>query len=349
MSRFRWAIVGLGRHTRRFVGPAIAASESGVLAAVCSSSPDAARIASAWGEPAVYDSLDDLLADPGVDGVFLVSPNNVHQEQVISAAAAGKHILCEKPLANSPAAGQQMVEACAKAGVRLGTGFHLRHNIIHQRVREIVAAGRIGEITFVSARYAHASAPVQAPAQASAEASAQADASAPAAWRQDPEQAGGGAFIGTGVHAIDLLRFTTGCEVTQVAAAADSDSPYGEQNMLVSARLSNGAIASIHGGNLPYPANELVINGTEGTLRCTGSVGNYGGGRLEIITAAGEETDRVERHDPYIRQCDDFVARVRAGIEPSASGTDGLRCAEVTDAIYASARSGTLTSIKASS
>jgi 1,5-anhydro-D-fructose reductase (1,5-anhydro-D-mannitol-forming) len=333
-SPFRWGIVGIGRHTRRFIGPAIAESALGVLAAVCSSHPEeAALVTRAWGQPTVYGSLDSLLADPGIDAVFLVSPNHLHKDQVTRAAAAGKHVLCEKPLATTPADAQDMVDACAKAGVRLGTGFHLRHNVVHQRARDIVARGELGEIRFVSARYAHASAGTGGP---------------PPAWRRDPGQAGGGAFIGTGVHAIDLLRFITGCEITGLTAVGDDHGVrYAEQNMLVTARLSNGAIASIHGGNLPYPANELVISGTVGTLRCTGSIGNYGGGRLEFMSAAGEQADQLDRDDPYRRQCDDFVTRVRAGAEPDASGVDGLRCAEVTDAIYASARSGALTAVAA--
>jgi 1,5-anhydro-D-fructose reductase (1,5-anhydro-D-mannitol-forming) len=334
VAPFRWAIVGIGRHTRRFIGPAIAESALGVLAAVCSSHPDeAARVARDWGQPTIYGSLDRLLADPGIDAVFLVSPNHLHKEQVARAAGAGKHVLCEKPLATSPADAQDMVDACAKAGVRLGTGFHLRHNLVHQRAQEIVARGELGEITFVSARYAHASAGTGGP---------------PPAWRRDPGQAGGGGFIGTGVHAIDLLRYVTGCEVTQLAAAGDGRGvAYGEQNLLVSANLGNGAVATIHGGNLPYPANELVVSGTAGTLRCTGSIGNYGGGRLELISAAGEQAQQLDRDNPYVRQCDDFAARVRAGAEPNASGVDGLRCAEVTDAIYASVRSGVLTTVAA--
>ncbi len=333
---FRWAIVGIGRHTRRFVGPAIAESRLGVVAAVCSSRPDEAAEASRdWGQPAVYSCYDDLLAYPGADALFLVSPNHLHKDQVLRAAAAGKHVLCEKPLGNTPADCEEMVEACAKAGVRLGVGFHLRHNIVHEHARAIVASGQLGGIKFVSARYAHAT-------------GGTAPAGPPPAWRRDPGQAGGGSFIGTGVHAIDLLRYVTGAEVTAVAVAADDNGiPFGEQNLLASAKLSNGAIASIHGGNLPYPANELVISGTAGTLRCSGSIGNYGGGLLEVITEPGEQSQQVERHNVYVRECDDFVTRVRAGEEPSASGVDGLRCAEVTDAIYASARTGALTSIPA--
>jgi 1,5-anhydro-D-fructose reductase (1,5-anhydro-D-mannitol-forming) len=332
----RWAIAGIGRHTRRFIGPAIAASRLGVLAAVCSSRPDeAAEVSRDWGQPAVYTSYDELLESPGVDALFLVSPNNLHKDQVAAAAAAGKHVLCEKPLANTPADCQEMVAVCAKAGVALGVGFHLRHNIVHERAREIAASGELGEIKFVSARYAHAT-------------GGSAPAGPPPAWRRDPGRAGGGSFIGTGVHAIDLLRYVTGAEVAAVTVAADDNGiVYGEQNLLASANLSNGAIASIHGGNLPYPANELVICGTTGTVRCSGSVGNHGGGLLELITAGGEQVQEVERHNVYVRECDDFVARVRAGTEPNANGVDGLRCAEVTEAIYASARTGVLTTIPA--
>jgi 1,5-anhydro-D-fructose reductase (1,5-anhydro-D-mannitol-forming) len=329
---FRWALVGLGRHARRYLGPAIAASRLGVLAAVCSRDPEqAARTARAWGEPAVYRRLDDLLEDGAVAGVILVSPNHLHKEQVLRAAAAGKHVLCEKPLATSAADCREMIAACRRAGVRLGTGFHLRHNIVHEKAREAVADGQLGEITYASARYGHATAGSPGPAPA---------------WRLDPGQIGGGAFMGTGVHAVDLLRFVTGGEIAQVTAVRDGpgEGP-GEQNMLVAARLGNGAVASIHGGNLPYPANELVVCGTAGTLRCTGSIGNAGGGLLEIVTVAGAQPHRVAGHDVYARQCDDFVTRVRAGTDPDASGTDGLRCAEVTDAAYASAQTGMLTSV----
>jgi predicted dehydrogenase len=331
---FGWAILGLGRHSRRYVAPAIAGSSLGVLAAVCSRDPEeAAHTARAWGEPAIYSSLDDLLHDPLVAGVFIVSPNHLHREQVLRVAAAGKHVLCEKPLANNAADAAEMVAACRRAGVRLGVGFHLRHNLAHELARAAVADGQLGEVRFASARYAHASA---------------GQAGQPPAWRRSREQAGGGAFMGTGVHAVDLLRFVTSSEIIQLAAVRDiHNGPHGEQNMLVSARLSNGAVASVHGGNLPYPENELVVSGTAGTLRCRGSIGNQGGGRLEIITAAGEEARQVERHDVYLRQCDDFVARLREGRDPDASGVDGLRCAEVTDAVYASARTGTLTSVSA--
>lgn len=346
---FGWAIVGLGRHSRRFVGPAIAASKLGALAAVYSRDPDeAARTASAWGEPAIYSRLDDLLDDPAVDGVFLVSPNHLHREQVLRVAAAGRHVLCEKPLATNAADAREMVAACRQAGARLGVGFHLRHNLAHELARDAVTGGQLGEIRFASVRYAHASAGRSGNGEGARGGGRGAEGPVPA-WRLDPDQAGGGAFMGTGVHAVDLLRFVTACEITGVAAIRDGqDGPHSEQSMLASAYLSNRAVASIHGGNLSYPANELVVSGTAGTLRCTGSIGNHGGGVLEIITAAGEQSHPVEHHNVYVRQCDDFVTRLRAGIDPDASGVDGLRCAEVTDAMYASARTSTLTSVMAS-
>ena len=126
---FGWGVVGLGRHTRRYIGPAISASAGGYLAAVCTSDPVAARdVTGPWGKPRLHERLAGLLADPAVDGVFLVSPNHVHREQVVAAATAGKHVLCEKPLGTTSADCQAMIRACRDAGVALGVGYHLRHN-----------------------------------------------------------------------------------------------------------------------------------------------------------------------------------------------------------------------------
>ena len=326
---FGWGVVGLGRHTRRYVGSAIAASASGYLAAVCTSDPAAASdIVAPWGRPSLYGQLADLLADPAVDGVFLVSPNHVHREQVLAAAAAGKHVLCEKPLATTAADGQAMVLACRDAGVALGVGYHLRHNAVHVEARRLVAAGALGDLRYSEVRYAHAT--------------AGAAGSPPSPWRRDPAKTGGGAFMGTGVHAVDLLRFLTGREVTSVAARRDANADGGVEQLLAAVLdLDDGSIATVLGGNLPRPLNEVVISGTKGTLRCTGSVGNHGGGVLELRVGDADETITIAAHDVYLRECDAFVESVLAGRDPDASGTDGLWTARIVDALYRSAASGT--------
>lgn len=338
-KRFRWAVVGVGRHSRLYVIPAIAASRLGEVAALVTSQPDSARrFASAWGAPRIYGSYEDLLADADIDGVFLVSPNDAHRQQVLAAARAGKHILCEKPLATAVDDAEEMVRACLDAGVKLGTGFHLRHNLVHRRSRDLICEGRIGEIRFASVRYAHRTAP-----RASATVSTPGTSEIPpvAAWRRDPAITGGGAFVGTGSHAIDILRFLTGQDLLDVQARADADA-MGEHNLVAIGRMTGGAIGTVHGGDLPFPVNESVISGTLGSLICRGSVGNVGEGSVTLISADGEESWSPPAHNVYVGESDAFVQAVRSGAEADASGLDGLRCQEVIQAVYESVRTGRL-------
>jgi 1,5-anhydro-D-fructose reductase (1,5-anhydro-D-mannitol-forming) len=337
--RFRWAVVGVGRHSRLYVIPALAASERGELAALVTSRPESAqRFAAQWGAPRTYETYGDALADREIDGVFLVTPNDAHRQEVLAAAEAGKHVLCEKPLATSVEDAEEMVRACREAGVVLGTGFHLRHNLVHRRARDLIAEGRIGEVRFASVRYAHRTAP-----RAVADVAVPTAAEIPsvATWRKNPAVTGGGAFVGTGSHAIDILRFLTGEDLLDVRVCADADGMH-EHNLVLAGRMTGGVIGTVHGGDLPFPVNETVVSGSLGSVVCRGSVGNHGEGTVTLITAAGEKTWTPPIHNVYVRECDAFVQAVEAGTEADASGLDGLRCQEVIQAIYESVSSNRL-------
>jgi len=330
--RFRWAVAGVGRHTRQYLLPAIAESARGELAALVTSDPEsAARFAEPWGRPRIHTALADALADPDIDGVMLATPNHVHRDQVLAAAHAGKHVLCEKPLATTTADAAEMVRVCQQNGVTLGTGFHLRHNLVHRTARDMIRAGRIGQIRFGSVRYSHRTAP-----QPMGVSTARADIPPVAQWRRDPAIAGGGAFVSTGSHAIDLLRFLTDAEILDVQARGDG-APLQESTLGFVGSLDNGAVAMIHAGELSFPENETTISGTEGTVVCRGSVGNLGQGTLTLTTAAGIETFTPAPHNVYVAQCDAFVHAVAGGFDADASGIDGLRAQEVIDAAYTSA------------
>jgi len=333
-------VAGVGRHTRQYLIPAIAASDEGELAALITSNSDsAARFAEPWGTPQIYATLDDALTTASIDGILLSTPNHVHREQVLAAAAVGIHVLCEKPLATTLEDAAEMVRACRDAGVTLGTGFHLRHNLVHRRARDLIREGRIGDIRFASVRYAHRTAPHPPTA-----ATPRRDIPPVAPWRRDPSISGGGAFVSTGSHAIDLLRFLTGAEVVDVHARGDAVTP-AEVNLAFVAGLTGDAIAVVQAGEIAFPENETTISGTKGTIVCRGSVGNAGTGTLALITAAGEETFAPALHDVYVGECDSFVRAVRDGRPADASGLDGLRAQEVIDAVYTSAERGTRVSV----
>jgi 1,5-anhydro-D-fructose reductase (1,5-anhydro-D-mannitol-forming) len=287
------------------------------------------------GCPSAYNSLDALLDDPQVDAVYISSPNQVHKEHVLQAARAGKHVLCEKPLALSVSDCQIMIEACRHAGIKLGVGFHLRHNPIHGLAKELFASGAIGKLLFGEVQYMHVTADEEGVRKSPA-------------WRMEPTLAGGGSFMGTGVHAVDLLRFILEKEITHVFALTDDGwSASGLERLIqVSLLLEGHLVGSVSSGTMKYPMNRLVLYGTSATLYCSGSIGNYGGGRLELISDKGVQTTNVEVCDVYEREVDAFADSVKRGIEPEGSGCDGLRMAEVTAGVYESLRTQSLIALR---
>lgn len=286
------------------------------------------------GSPSVYNDLDALLGDERINGVFICSPNFVHKEQVLLAAQAGKHILCEKPLAANVEDCLEMIEACSRTGIRLGVGFHLRHNPTHILAKEMIASGAIGELLFAEVQYMHVTAGEEKTQQV-------------AGWRKDPNSAGGGSFMGTGPHAIDLLRFVLGREITHVFAVADAswDVSGFEHIIQASLLMTDHRVASLSAGGLRYPSNQLVLYGTLATLRCSGSIGYTDSGRLELISEKGMIQKEFQKCDVYVTEIDSFIESVQAGVEPNASGYDGLQVAKVTSGVYESLRSRSLVAL----
>ncbi len=327
-QRLGWALVGIGHHADKFVAPAFGKARTAELVAVFSRDAERGRaFAEKHGAARAYDSLAALLEDPRVDAVFLCSPNHVHKEQVLLCAAAGKPALCEKPLSASVEECRDMVDTCKRAGVKLGVGFHLRHNPVHTKLRDLVADGAIGDLTFAEVHYFHVTAGSEAKRELPA-------------WRRDPAIAGGGRFQGTGLHAVDLLRFVTGREIAELTAFADAGwGATGYEKLITAAvRLGGDVLASLSSGPMRYPFNALTVYGSTGTLRATGSVGNYGGGRLEHVTDRGTEAVDFGPTDVYADQLDAFADAIRRDAEPSASGIDGLKNAQISASVYRSLR-----------
>lgn len=325
-TSLRWGIVGLGRHARRFMAPAMGKCASGTLAAVCSRDLERAQLfAREFGCESFFDSLDDLLASGKVDAMYVGSPNHVHKPQVLKIAGAGVHVLCDKPLANTVEDCTAMVDACKSAGVKLGVGFHLRHNPVHNRVREKVLSGALGDLRLAEIQYMHVITESEAKGNLPG-------------WRRDPLKYGGGEFIGTGVHAIDLLRYVTDREIERISALGDGGwYETGFEMMIQTAMtLQGGVPAALSAGGMKYPSNEFTLYGTEATLRCSGSLGYHGGGKIEIVSKDGSRTEAVDQCDPYVIELDAFFNSVQENSEPNASGIDGLRACEATTAVYES-------------
>jgi 1,5-anhydro-D-fructose reductase (1,5-anhydro-D-mannitol-forming) len=324
-----WGIVGLGRIAGSQIAPAIAASETGTLVSVVSRDQErAARFAAAHGaangaepgaEPGAVRALDDyakMLGDPAVEAVYIATPNALHSDQVIAAARAGKHVLCDKPLALTTDSARRCVAECQAAGVRLGITFQTRYHDGLADIATLVRGGGIGTVV-------------------AAEVTMGAGRNLPRGWRTDPGLAGLGTLNNVGVHAFDLLRYLLGSEVIEVVALTGSEPGYQvDTTALVLLRFANAAIGYVNANqSVPHSRDDIVLYGTRGRVLARNLSRPGRDGVLSLTTADGERESPAGSHDAYRRVIDAFADAVRHGRDPSPSGEDGVRSVELTTAI----------------
>jgi 1,5-anhydro-D-fructose reductase (1,5-anhydro-D-mannitol-forming) len=317
-----WGIVGLGRIAGGEIAPAIAASTSSTLLSVVSRDQVRAEaFARDHGAASALDDYAKMLADPAVEAVYIATPNALHAEQVIAAARAGKHVLCDKPLAVSVADAQRCVAECRSAGVRLGITFQTRQ---HDGMAEAAALVRDNAIGRVVA----------------AEAQMGTGGRLPAGWRTDPALAGLGTLNNVGVHALDILRYLLGSEVAEVAAMVDSEPGFAvDTTALVLLRFRNGTLAQVNVNQAArYPRDDIVLYGSEGRVLWRNLSRPGRDGTLTFITRDGEREVQAASRHAYQRTIEAFADAVASGRDPSPSGEDGLRSVELTAAIADSIR-----------
>jgi 1,5-anhydro-D-fructose reductase (1,5-anhydro-D-mannitol-forming) len=330
---FAWGIVGIGNHPNLFMAPAIGNAKGSRLAAVCSRDQERAEeFAARHNAAAAYATYDQLLRDPNVNGVYVASPNFLHCEHVVKAAEAGKHVLCEKPMALSVEDGERMVEAADRAGVTLSVGFHLRHHPAHQEMRRRITLGEAGKLVTVQAMWSigKRGLPIMEPREGLR------------GWWNDPELVGGGGLFGTGVHTIDLVRFILGDEVAEVFAFTDQG-PEQPLDLVadVLLRLRGGATASVKASRIiPDSQNDFVVYGNSERLAARDTASTALQGTLEVASESGFEITSYTKGDLFVSQVEDFVEAIDQKRPPLASGVDGLRNLQVHLGVYEAARTG---------
>ena len=245
----RWGVVGLGWVATDFVAPGIVKSPGSELTACLGSTPEKTRaFAGKFSVPRQHADLDGLVNDPEVDAVYIALPNAMHHAAVLKVAAAGKHILCEKPFAMKTAQAREMVDACRKAGIVLRIAHQIRLDAAVVRAREIVRSGRLGRLAEVSLERASG-------------------LGSRVSWRNDFEQ--GGVIYDVGVHLLDLIQYVTGQRFVEVSAFTHPDrrERKPDDTMTVLGRLEGDchalAKATREVGNAE---NNLLIEGSEATL-----------------------------------------------------------------------------------
>jgi 1,5-anhydro-D-fructose reductase (1,5-anhydro-D-mannitol-forming) len=332
----RWGLIGASTIAHEWMIDAIRAQPGNAVAAVLSG--DRARgeaYAAKHGIAKSCTSLDALLADPGIDAVYISTTNELHATQAIAAANAGKHVLCEKPLAMTLDDAHAIVDACRRAGVVLGTNHHLRNAATHLTLRQLVRDGAIGRPLY--ARVFHA---VHLPEHLQG-------------WRIAQPSAGAGVILDITVHDVDTLRFILDAEPVEAVAMTPPPSLASEgvdDGVMAVLRFDNDVLVQLHDAfTVAYAGTGIEIHGTAGSLIGRDVMTQRPVGEVIVRDATGERTVPVVHHNLYERSLARFNAAVMSrGVEqPAATGEDGVRSLAAALAVRQAVRSGERTRVQA--
>lgn len=317
MSRqIRWGILGYARIARLQVIPAIQASGNGRVHALASR--DAAKLAEAHAqvpELTGHASYNALLADPQVDAVYIPLPNALHRQWVIAALDAGKHVLCEKPLALNADEAREMQEVARGAGRLLMEAFMYRYTDRTRQLQAVLASGALGEIRHVNASFRFL-------------------LDRPGTIKMQPEL-GGGALYDVGVYPLNLLGLISkGALPVSVHAEAQFDQGV-DVNASVLLRYESGLLATLHCGFNAFGQMGAEIVGSQGRLTIPDPFLGEAG-ELILSTAQGSRSLPVAATERYTEQVRDFAAAILEERAPLLGLDESIRNLEVLDMIRAS-------------
>lgn len=315
----RWGILGCARIARRGLIPGIRASRTGVLQALASRD---SSVAAAWAAefkvPRAYGSYEEVLKDPEVDAVYIPLPNELHKPWLEAAADAGKHILCEKPLALNAAEARAMVAYCRERGVLLMEAFMWRHQPRTAALARLVAGGTIGSLRLVRSSFSF---PID-----------------PGDWRLDSAR-GGGALWDVGCYGVSTARLFAGAEPETIHAVAHLAPSGVDLSLAAALRFPNGVLGLIDCSfEQPFRCvYELV--GSDGVIEVPDA---YLPPARPVARLAKE--GRVEElvfdgADQYGGMVDAFAQALAAGGRLDPPAEDGVAQMEALDAIWTAARS----------
>lgn len=328
MRKIRFAVVGCGQIARERMIPAIINSKKAEIVAVVDIDEKAARnIANLNNIPHHYSSLTDALDKDLIDAVYVSTPNFLHCDITMKAAAAGKHVLCEKPMATNLDDGKRMVESCKKNGVKFMPAYMSRFSEASTKAKRLIVEGAIGKPVIVKSEFAFVM-----------------SYAGRGDWRLDPEKAGGGCLFDVGVYPIDFVDFLLDDRIVEIMAISGNirfNYPV-EDTLIASFKLSSGAMGDFVCGYSAKIPSTFEVYGTDGNLILKMPFQQNAAVKLEL-----NRKDRKEDHHMgldaapftcYQREVDYFCECIEQNNEPVPNGEVGLYAMQVIEAIYKSAK-----------
>ena len=328
MEAVRWGVLGVARIATEKVIPAMRAGAHGRIDAIASR--DAARAAAAAAElgiPRGHGSYEALLDDPGIDAIYNPLPNHLHVPWTIRAMEAGKHVLCEKPVALTAAEAESLIAARERTGRQVQEAFMVRHHPQWLRVRELIRAGRLGRVRAVQGSFAY-------------------DNPDPRNIRNRRETGGGGLYD-IGCYPTVVSRFVFGDEPLRAAVLAEHDPAFGTDRLASAVLAFPQGQASFVCSTQVARHQSLVILGTEAWLRVEFPFVMEPSRPCRLFIGSGDfpgpvpdEAIEIPPVDQYACQGDAVSACLREGRPVPWPIEDAVANMRVLDALSASARKG---------
>jgi 1,5-anhydro-D-fructose reductase (1,5-anhydro-D-mannitol-forming) len=332
MKNLRWGLIGASTIGRERVIDAIRQTGGEIASVFSTDFQRGAAYAKEFGISKSTTELGDLLSSP-VDAVYIATTNDLHHDQCIAAARAGKHILCEKPLATSLADAIDMVKACKSANVVLATNHHLRGAATHRAMRDAIKFGKIGRplaIRVVHAGYL----PVHLQG-----------------WRLTNPTAGAGAILDLTVHDADLMRFIIDDDAASVSATVQNSGMAiaGVEDAAMGViTFRSGILGQFHDGfTTKYVQTSVEVHGDAGSLVATNCMTQAPIGEVLLRTAGGETKLQLQQENLYVRTINAFKSAIASDGRPLATGEDGVASLAIAVAALESARTHSVVNIPA--
>lgn len=340
---WKWGVIGAGGIAdRRTMPEGIVPSDRCELVALMDVDGNRlGEVARKYGVSRTTTDVAELLSWDDVQVVYIGTPVCLHPEHAIAAAEAGKHVLCEKPLAITAAECRRITGAAEANGVKLAVGYMMRFHALHRRLKEMIETGDIGQPVLARANFTCWYPEIEG------------------AWRQDPEKGGGGALPDLATHCIDLLRWMLG-EVASVSAQADTIT-FGypvDDIATIMLKFAGGAHGMVEACfNVPDAASQYILEvyGTKGSVIADHTLGQMPGGNMvaHLVdepggydaaqgTPSGGRTEAI--HVPlvnmYQAEVEHLLDCIEHDVQPLINGAEATRVQEVVEAAYESSRTG---------
>jgi len=329
-KKLGWAIVGLGSLAINQILPAFAKCEKSKVVAFVSGHPDKAhKLALRYGVSSKniynYENYDSIKDNPEVDVIYIVLPNGMHAEYTVRGLQAGKHVLSEKPMANTPNECQQMIDAAKKADRKLMVAYRCRYETYNREAIRIARSGELGPTQMILADTGFA---IGDPTQ----------------WRLNKKLAGGGSMMDIGIYALNASRYLSGEEPTEVNAmvySTPNDPRFKEveEHVTFQLRFPSGILANCTSSYGYFHQSHFRVMGTDARL-CMDPATWYTGLRMWIERGNTIDEKDLPVVDHFASEMDHLSDCVMQNKQPLTPGEEGLRDITLIQAVYESAHTG---------